>query len=317
MSQDSMPTLSVGNVFSAGFRLYRDRFKAYFFISVRATLWIILPFLVIIPIVIFSNFDYLSFSAQVALVALSLILSCYCFAKYIANSALISRLAFLQLIESPESVRESRRYVNAKILLFMPFVIFYSLFYAVAAIIVYTMLRNGLFILFRFIPQSLQLLTPIFPYFFVGITAIILLTPFLIMELPLAIEKKLNAINSISRSCSLSKGYFVKIGIIVIVTLLTAIPLFFLGQMAFVMVEKTILTTPGLTYPKFLEKIDPFLMWSFFIFLGLLMRLIVGLVTAVAIMPFWQTIKAVIYYDLRSRREGNHLQFGSDRTEYS
>jgi hypothetical protein len=41
---------------------------------------------------------------------------------------------------------------------------------------------------------------------------------------------------------------------------------------------------------------------------------ILGLVSGALFLPFWQAIKAVIYYDLRSRREGLGLQmrdFGS------
>jgi hypothetical protein len=34
----------------------------------------------------------------------------------------------------------------------------------------------------------------------------------------------------------------------------------------------------------------------------------IGLAASVIVLPLWQTIKAVIYYDLRSRREGLGLQ---------
>ena len=34
---------------------------------------------------------------------------------------------------------------------------------------------------------------------------------------------------------------------------------------------------------------------------------LLGLASELFIMPFWQVIKAVIYYDLRNRREGSDL----------
>ncbi|GFZ94066.1 hypothetical protein [Okeania sp. KiyG1] len=34
----------------------------------------------------------------------------------------------------------------------------------------------------------------------------------------------------------------------------------------------------------------------------------IGLLSNVFLLPFWQAIKAVVYYDLRTRREGMGLQ---------
>jgi hypothetical protein len=50
---------------------------------------------------------------------------------------------------------------------------------------------------------------------------------------------------------------------------------------------------------------DTILVSSFLIvFLGMFL----GIVGATFMMPFWQAIKAVIYYDIRNRREGLGLQ---------
>jgi hypothetical protein len=48
--------------------------------------------------------------------------------------------------------------------------------------------------------------------------------------------------------------------------------------------------------------------------LSFMVGYVLGLVSGAVFLPFWQAIKAVIYYDLRSRREGLGLQmrdFGS------
>ncbi len=39
-----------------------------------------------------------------------------------------------------------------------------------------------------------------------------------------------------------------------------------------------------------------------------LVSLIVSFAGGILVLPFWQTVKAVLYYDLRSRREGMGLQ---------
>ena len=42
--------------------------------------------------------------------------------------------------------------------------------------------------------------------------------------------------------------------------------------------------------------------------LSSLLGFIIGLLSNILILPFWQAVKAVIYYDLRSRQEGLGLQ---------
>src|ERR671933_2533500 len=124
MSQTPNPTqptgpLSVGNVVSAGLRLYRDHFKSYFGVAILATLWALLPFLVLIPIPLLLIFGNANSAALLLLIPLGILLFFYCTAKYTANSALISRLAFGELVNRPESVREARHQVDPKFWVFL------------------------------------------------------------------------------------------------------------------------------------------------------------------------------------------------------
>lgn len=76
-----MEPLSVGNVVSAGLRIYRDHFKSYFGISLRATLWSFVPLvfaLLFIPLVFISGDYKISF----VLIPIVLVLLVYCAAKY-------------------------------------------------------------------------------------------------------------------------------------------------------------------------------------------------------------------------------------------
>ena len=50
MAQTPLQPLTVGNVVSAAFRLYRDRLSTYLVIAVRASLWALFPLLIILPI---------------------------------------------------------------------------------------------------------------------------------------------------------------------------------------------------------------------------------------------------------------------------
>jgi hypothetical protein len=74
--------LSVGNVVSASLRIYPDHFKSYFGLALVAYLWLLVPI--------------------------------YGWAKYSAISALISRLAFGEVREKPETVSDARREVNPR-----------------------------------------------------------------------------------------------------------------------------------------------------------------------------------------------------------
>ena len=79
--------LSIGNVVSAGARLYRSHFKTYLKLALFAYLWLLIPI--------------------------------YGWAKYFAISGLIARLAFGELTNHPESVKTARQQVNRRLWSFL------------------------------------------------------------------------------------------------------------------------------------------------------------------------------------------------------
>ncbi len=196
-SRQPIGLLSVGNVVSASLRLYREHFKLYYGLAFTAYLWIILPI--------------------------------YGWAKFYAISALISRLAFSELTEQPETVTEARRHVNRRMWSFLW-----------AAILVFVMLLAVTFgagIIFGILGAAigaiigsyagawviLALLGAIaFIAFIVGY--IRLLSRLYIVEVPLAIENNLGASSTISRSWQLTKGYVSRLQWIVFVAFLITIP---------------------------------------------------------------------------------------------
>src|SRR4028119_1284519 len=74
--------LSVGNVVSASLRIYRDHFKSYLGLALVASLWLFVPIIG--------------------------------WAKYSAILGLISRLAFGEVREMPETVSDARREVDPR-----------------------------------------------------------------------------------------------------------------------------------------------------------------------------------------------------------
>ncbi|MGB3767189.1 MAG: hypothetical protein WA947_11580, partial [Phormidesmis sp.] len=86
-SPSNLGPLNPGNVVSASIRLYRDRFKMYLTLSAKAYLWLIVPI--------------------------------YGWAKYCMYTGLMSRLAFQELMNQPETPREAYRQVSPKIWSFL------------------------------------------------------------------------------------------------------------------------------------------------------------------------------------------------------
>ncbi len=266
----SMQPLSVANVVTAGLRIYRSHFKSYFQLAVKAYLWVLVPV--------------------------------YGWAKFLALSGLLSRLTFGELVNQPESVEAGNRYVNSKLWQFLS-----------TALLMF-LLGLGVVITFA-------ILVAIFSGIFVGlatggnttvigITVLIaasaviaftigvfwLMTRFLVVEVPLVIEDNVvNATSTIDRSWELTKGYVWRILGISFVAYLITLPI----QIAVQVVGSII----QVVFALFWERNSPaFGVLFAVIILGL------TLLSGAVILPFWQAIKAVIYYDLRMRREGLGLK---------
>ncbi len=264
--------LSVGSVVSAGMRLYRSHFKTYFFIALRAYAWILVPI--------------------------------YGWVKFYALSALISRLAFGELVNQPESVSSGERFVNSRlweffVTMLLMFVIGIGLGLAFAII-------GGLMI---GIPTALlgglQNANPanVGIIILISLLAMIIIftgifwigTRFYLVDVPLAIEEDVNGSSTINRSWELTEGNIGRIVLISFVGVLITIPIQFIIQIITTIIQ--LIFTPLLK-----EGNVSFSIIFFVLILGL------SFAGGALIVPFWQTIKAVVYYDLRSRREGFGLQ---------
>jgi hypothetical protein len=216
---------------------------------------------------------------------------------------LIARLAFGELISKPESVSTARRYTNSRLWSF------FRVAFQVGLMLI------GIY-LGLFIPSYLGILilgfgavfisnsvfgNPVIGAVIFGLVAIICIVAFLygfiwfvsrwmVAEVPLAVEESINGAQSIDRSWELTKNSVRHIQGIVVVAFLVSLPI-------------VILT--GYIPQIFLLQIEQ---GSTLYWIVYLISFVISSVGGIFVLPFWQAIKAVVYYDLRSRREGFGLQ---------
>ncbi|MBW4539055.1 MAG: hypothetical protein KME43_07885 [Myxacorys chilensis ATA2-1-KO14] len=311
-----MRPMSVGNVVSAGFRLYSSHLKPYLSISVKATLWAMLPWVTLL-ILLTAAFVPLALSQGqnfVSLILLLLILpwiglAVYCGARSSLNSALIARLAYGELSGQPEDSRTALRQIRPRMWSF--------LLVHIAVGCVMFGINFGLSI-----AQNLLIIIPAIALRdYPGVSAIFAVlvslaslaiyfwfwAHFYIPEVAIAMEGDTNAFDMIGRSWNLSKGSAHRILIILTIATLVTLPLY---GLAAIPVVPTLIGTASLIRAQDASAIGWFVLACL---AGILLFLLVGLFT----LPFWQTLKAVVYYDLRTRREGVDLEFRNSTNDTS
>jgi uncharacterized RDD family membrane protein YckC len=308
--------LSIGNVVNVGVELYKGHLKSYLAVATVAVLWIIFPFVALIPII----FLLVNRSSNITLLSLLILIwfvfLLYCLARSLATSALISRLAFTELIGQPESIRTARSYTESRkwsflLAAFFLFLIFFAIFVSLYLVVIIVIVG-----IVGVVVPTLE--TPIGDNWAVigtvGIFSLIiasllilafvwLFSRFAITDIPLAIEDDMTASGTIGRSWELTQRNVFRIFLISVVAFLITIPVQVVIQFGVTIIQQAAFIFVSSDSPAAL---------SFSVLLGY----ILGLVGSILLTPFWQSIRAIMYYDLRSRREGFGLQL-RDRTPSS
>lgn len=261
-----MKPLSVGDVVSAGLRIYRDNFKKYFKLALIGYLWVFVPV--------------------------------YGWAKFSAMMGVVARLAFKEVSEEPEAVRDAQRYVNPRKWYFFATGLLVSLIIS-GAFIPYLMIFGIIFgIIGVVFSESSSGVVGIILITVLVIAAILvfifgmiwLISKLFLVELPLAIEDNVNAASTIGRSWQLTKGSVGRIQLIVFLVFLICVPISLVSNIVGAILQVAI----GAAIEN-----APILAG-----LGGLFYLAFIFACAALLLPIWQSVKAVIYYDLRMRREG-------------
>ncbi len=270
--------LNIGDIVTGGFRLYRSHIKDYFLIALKANVWLLVP--------IFG------------------------WAKYYALSSLISRLSFGELINQPEDIKSGERFVNSRLSQFLlqmllMFLIFIGIglgfaiaFGIVGAILGGVIAGFGQNINPAFAVVSVLLGILLFAAIFLGFFWFI--TRFYLADVTLAIEDDTTATSAISRSFELTKGNIWRIFGITFIAFLITLPL--------QIVVQAISTVLQLVFAPLIQENS-----GIFTLLYFVLIFAISFSSGAVIIPFWQAIKATIYYDLRSRREGLGLRLRDNK----
>lgn len=268
-SSSSMQPLSVGNVVTAGIRIYRSHLKAYFLLALKAYVWLLVPV--------------------------------YGWAKFAALSALLARLAFGELVNQPESIDSGTRHVNAKMWQFLLaglllFLINFGIIIGFGiAVGIITVIFAALSAAQNTVLTIIGFLIFLVAFFAVLIGMMWLFTRFYVFDLPLAVENNIDASLTLSRSWQLTKGYVWRILGISFVAWLITLPFSIAVQIVSSIIQ--------VLYSFLLRDTSPIFAVLYFIVIVAL-----SFASGAAILPFWQAVKAVVYYDLRTRREGLGLK---------
>ncbi|BAZ17810.1 hypothetical protein NIES4071_96900 [Calothrix sp. NIES-4071] len=277
-SSPPIQPLSIGNVVTAGLRLYGSHLKSYLKLGFIAYAWILVPV--------------------------------YGWARCGATLALISRLAYSELVEQPETPREAGRIVRARLWQFLVMgllmfllgigitigVIILLLILTVIAGIIIGIYAPGGAANDVFNPVvTLISFALLLVYMVVIFTAFILSQArFIVVEIPLAIESSTDGASTIGRSWNLTSGNMWRIVAIVIVTYIITLPL---------QVPLSVLNIIIQISLQPLVEVN-----TNYRLLAIIVNVVLTLISVAIVVPFWQTIKAVLYCDLLSRREGFGLK---------
>ncbi len=309
--------INVGNVITNAFALYRSHLGTYLRISLTATLWVLLPIILLatlIPLGIVAidraglNSDSIVMIAVVVGVLGTWGLF-YCSAKYLLNAALISRLAFFDFTNQPESVQTARNYLQPRLWSFLRVTmqVIISLYFLMVGL--YILLMIAVFALAFLIAGISTLLginsdNPI-GVILLGLVVTVLslaaivfilyaflwyFSRWMVAEVPLAVESEVTGGKSVVRSWQLTKGSVNRILMVASIAFLVTLPIVSMTNIA-----PTILLV-------IIRQGSP-LYWAVYA-----ISVVLSFASGIFILPFWQTIKAVLYCDLRSRREGLGLQ---------
>jgi hypothetical protein len=318
MTQTPLQPLSVGNVVSAAFRLYRDRFTPYLGIAVRANLWLLLPLVVILPIPFLFLSEPVNFSLVGLLVLAVIPLFLLGIAKYQANLGLISRLAFGVLTNKPETIQDASRHVLPKLWKFLRAALLVGAI-IIAIYIAFVLCVFILGVLFGVLfgllfsggasGANIGIAVILGPLIAVGIIVgsvffIRFIMRFSILEIPLAVED-IDAVQTVRRSWKLTQKNIGRIFTIFLVAGLITLPLQIVASILSNIIQAVLSRIVNA------EPTDPA-----FLAISYIIGYILALILSVFLVPFWQAIKATIYYDLRSRKEGIDLQLRDRATDF-
>ncbi len=275
-----MQQLSIGNVINVGIQVYRSHLKLYLKLSLIAHLWLLVPI--------------------------------YGWAKFYTTSALISCWTFGNLINQTESINVTRNRLARRMWSFLLLGILTFLIPLVLAfifLIIFSLITGIIYTIISGILGINQPLNPnnifenwLFAALIIPTAIIVYMSPLwyylrlFVTDLTLVIENNLSPFQAIKQSWQLTKEFRKRLLFVILISFSISFPII-------VLIWQIFGRLLGLIFYNFLR---PYL--ALYSIRVTLLLIILSLATGIIIMPFWQSIKAVVYYDLRCRRENWDLK---------
>jgi hypothetical protein len=329
MARAAIRPLTVGNILTVGLILYHSKLKAYGLIGLRAMAWMLLMVAAIllilgmmvaafVPAMASPNLEGFNggmFGVGVLLILPAIPLGIFCSAKYLYNEALIARHAYLRLVEQPEDFGQTNQALRRKLWQFWLVRLLVTLIWIAAMFALWmlttivslplqafllTVGANELFLNLLF---WLYLLTQIAGW----VGQMWVTGRFFLAETAIALEENVGAAKALDRSWMLTRQNDWRVVLVLGVGTILTTPLYGLCFLVPFVVLGTglipIMPTLGTaeSVEGFVEGYVPWVLWAIGLYFALLT------IVNVAVIPFWQTMKAAVYYDLRSRRDGMGL----------
>jgi hypothetical protein len=294
-ASDPIGTLSVGNVINAAISLYKANFRDFFSLALRSVGWMALAIAGLIPVVL-VGFAINNAGVTVLAVVAWLGLFIFCLAKSMTSRGVVARMAYQQLINQPESLSSASSQLANSHWKFLSLVLWLWLFLIGVFILSYMALGAGVGIGVA-IAMNIQnaigyILAGIF--FIAGIVAFFWIflrfySSWFVAELPIAVERCAGGLDAIGRSRQLSAPFSSRVLMIILVAFLVVFPLTIIASIP---------GLAGIGQPP----------TSSIYLISQTLNLALSLLLELFVMPFWQVIKSVVYFDLRSRLEGADLR---------
>ncbi|MEA5421528.1 glycerophosphoryl diester phosphodiesterase membrane domain-containing protein [Spirulina sp. CCNP1310] len=310
--------MTIGNVISSTVILYRTHWRDYLSLSLQSSAWIILPLVI----------GILGVAALITLEVPWLIFAglpfwlggfIYCWGRSLTYGGAIARMGVCYLADVPESVQKAYRWARSRLLALMGVnillgLIFVAVYLAVViglgiiAFIVAFLLMAVVGVSFGSTTEPPILLGVLLFLLFMaglGITIMLFLwvtARFTIFDLPLMVEAKQDAIQSLKKSWQLTQGNAFRImGIVAIATLVTLPIMGIFQTLTFLIQVFVSLWINNQNQESYAAGLSVLFSW------------LVGAVSSIILLPLWQSLKAVLYYDLKSRQEGIDLTLDAPR----
>ena len=307
---DPVGTLNVGNVVSAGVTLYKSNFKRYFQVSLRSTGWVLAIGLSGFALGVLTVILYGITKSWLLAIPLGLgwiVLALYCLAKSATNRAIICRLAYQESIERPETIGDATQQLQPHTWRFLRLALLLGLYMFAVYIVSYIVLIIAIGLVFATTEFALKPIIGSAAYLLLGVLGIGLFCLWIVVliryyagwfiaELPMAIESTKSASFSLRRSRQLSSNTTGRLALVIAIAFGITLPISIIGNIPYIIGR--FMSNPVISPDSSTQAVGGVLT---------LVGLVIGALSELVVMPFWQAIKAVIYYDLRNRQEGNDL----------